>query len=989
MKFDTDGSGSLSVSEMANAVKIFVQGVSQQQIIELVQNYDVDGDGNISLAEFTQFLLSRNSQDKNEWLSVDKLIKQKSSMYDNSSVEVAAASRVVENIKISQRPRSAPSNNSDSDSNKGNTVSYQCKIYLQNLKSMLLKKAMTLRNEGKIGRTERMSYHSSELAENYGRNMLVKAFVPYIKRSKTNSVDLSAFSIVISKLIPPGGTPPTPSVIQFLYDACCLGDKADPDILIDMVFNKTDSHINQFGFQQPIPASSDAQRPEVGPGPLTERPFTTTGSDAKIMLSNGQYTISNIPYRIKMKHCKTTLATPSDFTIEQLQRSNRNPSYRTDLDFIYGINCTTLYSNPCIKYLSPNPRNNIGQEILYVSAAVGVVYNITTHTQNYFFGHTDDITCLTLSNPVMWNEQCVYKEEDINLTPQPKQLRQIAATGQMGHSPSIRIWETWVRATDVYAAANEEANLLHEITIIGKGFFKRGVCAIAFSPDVTYVCGIGCDEKHSIGIWNIYNQQLVAEHVTTPGVPPAIRGLCWSNALHQDSTYITPEHLASDVLCCVGERCVKFWSFQRPHTVKGRYNPGSLLSKLGRYGTKMQSSSPELYLCVTFLNDPLLSLSTYEKSTVVHDSRDVLAGADNGSIYLFRAGACVQMLSLTKQAKTSDISTNKRMLGVCSLETSSNGSTIYCGISSGDITVLNYDGGKVSICATINVSAASNATPNVVAPSDNPITNGINRPASAGGRDKSGVRAPAPPQKILNKNIPKDAWAGPQMEKSRKSLPEGVKGCSSIVGVALLTNGDSSSNVEMVALTGFGKSVVVKIINNTPTISSLMFYHYAPVWAVSAITHTNMRFLEHSASRMVSTLQSMFVTGGDDKYICVWNSKQQLLMTRTKCYAPVRCATLITVKGCLFVGIGTAGGSISIYSIDAKDDRKASNEKASLLRSNNAPKSYEEGRSRQNTLFGMRILLRRRDCVEDISDIKFSPNSKMLAVGSHDNFIDM
>ena len=31
----------------------------------------------------------------------------------------------------------------------------------------------------------------------------------------------------------------------------------------------------------------------------------------------------------------------------------------------------------------------------------------------------------------------------------------------------------------------------------------------------------------------------------------------------------------------------------------------------------------------------------------------------------------------------------------------------------------------------------------------------------------------------------------------------------------------------------------------------------------------------------------------------------------------------------------------------------------------------------------------RKDCIEEISDLKFSPNGRMLAVGSHDNFIDV
>lgn len=41
------------------------------------------------------------------------------------------------------------------------------------------------------------------------------------------------------------------------------------------------------------------------------------------------------------------------------------------------------------------------------------------------------------------------------------------------------------------------------------------------------------------------------------------------------------------------------------------------------------------------------------------------------------------------------------------------------------------------------------------------------------------------------------------------------------------------------------------------------------------------------------------------------------------------------------------------------------------------------------TEYNMCLCVSRKDCVEDISDVKFSANGKMLAVGSHDNYIDM
>ena len=47
--------------------------VNKKLVDELVSIYDVDGNGNISLAEFTNFLLSRTAKDPNEWLTVTDL----------------------------------------------------------------------------------------------------------------------------------------------------------------------------------------------------------------------------------------------------------------------------------------------------------------------------------------------------------------------------------------------------------------------------------------------------------------------------------------------------------------------------------------------------------------------------------------------------------------------------------------------------------------------------------------------------------------------------------------------------------------------------------------------------------------------------------------------------------------------------------------------------------------------------------------------------
>ena len=111
----------------------------------------------------------------------------------------------------------------------------------------MLKKASELRVEGKIPVFERLGQHIAPLAESTARTMLTKAFRPFMKNS--TRVDLSSFARVISRFTYPGSPPPRREVVKFLYDLCCDEghEKADPDLLVDMLFDKGGVHINRFG----------------------------------------------------------------------------------------------------------------------------------------------------------------------------------------------------------------------------------------------------------------------------------------------------------------------------------------------------------------------------------------------------------------------------------------------------------------------------------------------------------------------------------------------------------------------------------------------------------------------------------------------------------------------------------------------------------------------------------------------------------------------
>lgn len=162
-KFDHDGNGFLSVGELAAAIRLYVNGVDPNLVSELVKNYDVDQDGVVSIDEFSQFLLSRESADPSKWLSVDHLTST------NGQVPI-------------QRPKKIESTSTkDLTENK---ISYQAKLYLQNVKSFLIKQVLSMRESGTIPSADRLSHKTSGLIEQQS-----KALISVLCKPFCNNVD--------------------------------------------------------------------------------------------------------------------------------------------------------------------------------------------------------------------------------------------------------------------------------------------------------------------------------------------------------------------------------------------------------------------------------------------------------------------------------------------------------------------------------------------------------------------------------------------------------------------------------------------------------------------------------------------------------------------------------------------------------------------------------------------------------------------------------
>ena len=235
-RFDTDNNGLLDLQELTKGVQMFLNGVKESQVKKLVEKYDINGDGKISYDEFLQLLTSRGAIDEYDDISITdasssrnsdrsshmdaNLDRSKASKYKNQpnlnnylrnkDYDVATdddgndGNNVdddffesnqqvdVEDIRP-QLPRSkakamvakdadmisvASSRLSDLNVDNPKDFEYRVKIFLDSLKTHLVKQATQLRMSGGVDDSlARMK--ASEFHESTARMMVTKAFQKY------------------------------------------------------------------------------------------------------------------------------------------------------------------------------------------------------------------------------------------------------------------------------------------------------------------------------------------------------------------------------------------------------------------------------------------------------------------------------------------------------------------------------------------------------------------------------------------------------------------------------------------------------------------------------------------------------------------------------------------------------------------------------------------------------------------------------------------
>ncbi|KAJ8250799.1 hypothetical protein COCON_G00227210 [Conger conger] len=215
-------------------------------------------------------------------------------------------------------------------------------------------------------------------------------------------------------------------------------------------------------------------------------------------------------------------------------------------------------------------RNNLhylndGTDIIFHTAAAALVQSLSTGTQSFYLEHTDDILCLTV------NQHPKYKN--------------IIATGQIGTTPCIHVWDAMSKQT---------------LSIL-RCSHGKGVGYVHFSATGKLLLSVGAEPEHTITVWRWQE----GSKVTSKGG-------------HSDRIFVVEFRPDSDSqFVSVGIKHIKFW------TLAG----GSLMYKKGVIGS-VEDARMQTMLSVAFGANNL-----------------TFTGAINGDVFVWRDHFLVRVVA--------------------------------------------------------------------------------------------------------------------------------------------------------------------------------------------------------------------------------------------------------------------------------------------------------------------------------------------------------
>ena len=266
--------------------------------------------------------------------------------------------------------------------------------------------------------------------------------------------------------------------------------------------------------------------------------------------------------------CRTGVFPPSDWSPRLAERSAEKPGPGLKLEFVYGY--AGLRNNANNLFYTKDGR------VVYYAAGLGVVYDRGTHTQQFFKGHDDDVSCLSM-HP---NRRLVA-------------TGQVAGLGETGNCPYVCVWDV--------GSPGEAPQLVQRIDFDGDGEISyRMIAALGFSACGQRLAVVAGDNKHSLFVFDWQSKRCLFQGVGQNGTPPRIFGVHWNPYLRDGTGSEAPAH---KMFVTRGVKHLKFW-----HQSAGEDGTGvSYIATLAKFAPRAQVAD---VLSAAFINADTLVTGT-------------------------------------------------------------------------------------------------------------------------------------------------------------------------------------------------------------------------------------------------------------------------------------------------------------------------------------------------------------------------------------------
>ena len=226
------------------------------------------------------------------------------------------------------------------------------------------------------------------------------------------------------------------------------------------------------------------------------------------------------------------------------------PGVTYEIEHVYGFSGDRQKS--CLQFGKDN------NQIIFMTAACGVVQDLTTNEQKIFGGGPKEKALINEKYQANWP---VHQDDITDLHVACSKDRNIVATGECGAKSTVHVWDT---------------NTMKSISQFSLGKDAKGIQALSMSPCQRYVAVVDMSNDHMMTIYNVNKKKQVVS--VSAGTDP-IGDIQWSKK---------PNDLR---FSAVTTRSLQFW------------HPADATRKLFKNGTFGGKFDQTKFSCATFDED--------------------------------------------------------------------------------------------------------------------------------------------------------------------------------------------------------------------------------------------------------------------------------------------------------------------------------------------------------------------------------------------------